>query len=64
MDTLLTGQELAERLGCSYRTMLRWVKQGVVPPGIRIGRRAMRWRESDISDWIESRTPAGVFHDA
>ena len=34
-----------------YRLML----QGDFPQSVRVGPAAVRWRESDITDWLESR---------
>ncbi len=44
----LTLEDLALRYGVSERTVQRWVKDRLLPEPLRIGRRYLRWRMSDI----------------
>jgi prophage regulatory protein len=46
---------LADKLGVSLPTLWRMEKAGNLPPKIRIGLRAVGWRESDIEAFIQSR---------
>jgi len=41
----------------SKSTVYDLIHRGLFPPPVRIGVRAVGWRESDILDWIESRVP-------
>lgn len=51
---LLTTRELAEQLGVSAETVLRWVKRGQLP-GIRLPSGALRFPEATIEQWLASR---------
>lgn len=53
-DRLLTVAELADYLGVPPATLYQWRHRGEGPPGFRVGRH-LRYRWSDINDWIESR---------
>lgn len=41
--------------GVSKSTWYDWVRRGVAPAPVRLGDRAVGWRQSDIEAWIESR---------
>jgi excisionase family DNA binding protein len=53
-DRLLTVAELADYLGVPPATLYQWRHRGEGPRGFRVGRH-LRYRWSDINDWIESR---------
>lgn len=46
-EPLRTARQVAERLGVSTETVLRWHRRGELP-GIRLPGGAIRFRESDI----------------
>jgi excisionase family DNA binding protein len=52
--TLLSTDELAERLGLVRDTLYHWRVRGEGPPAIRVGGR-VRYRPSDIEVWLKSR---------
>jgi excisionase family DNA binding protein len=61
---LLTAREVAQRLGVSTETALRWTRRGLLP-GFRLPGGAIRYRESEIDAWLEARevgrgAPGGV----
>lgn len=56
---LLTARELAELLGVSSETVLRWTRVGDVP-AIRLPGGAIRYRPDAIEEWLERRTTAGA----
>lgn len=59
-DRLLTVQELAEYLGVPVATLYQWRHRREGPPGFRVGRH-VRYRWSDVHEWIEQQlktTPA------
>ncbi|MGH3006526.1 MAG: helix-turn-helix transcriptional regulator [Gaiellaceae bacterium] len=59
-ERLLTARELAERLGVSSETVLRWTRDGEVP-AIRLPRGSIRYRPDAIEAWLEGRaTSAGA----
>lgn len=56
-ETLLTRRQAAEVLGLQPQTLARWKWEGREdrPPEVRVGRRAVRYRASDLTKWIASR---------
>jgi len=56
-DRLLTVQELADYLGVPVATLYQWRYQREGPPGFRVGRH-VRYRWSDVEDWIEQQVQA------
>jgi excisionase family DNA binding protein len=54
LGTLLTIQELAERLTVSVGCIRAWRVRGDGPPAIRIGT-ALRWDSREVDEWLDSR---------
>ena len=54
-DRLLTTREVAAFLGLSSETVLRRYRAGELP-GIRLGSNVLRFRESELEAWLESRS--------
>ena len=52
---LLTTREVAELLGVSSESVLRWVRRGDLP-AIRLPGGAIRFRPDDIEAWLADRT--------
>jgi predicted DNA-binding transcriptional regulator AlpA len=50
-DTLIGVKAVADLLGCSWRTALRWADTGLMPWGVKIGA-ARRWSAAEIQNWI------------
>lgn len=46
-DRLLTQREVASRFGVSSETVRRWTRAGFLR-AVRIGRRAIRYREAEV----------------
>lgn len=60
LPELLTARELAQRLGVSTDTLLRWTRAGKVP-ALRLPGGAIRYRPEAIESWLEGRaTSAGA----
>ena len=57
-DKLLTRQEVQSRCRISRSTIYRLKKQGRFPTPIRVGDRAVRWKESEIDEYIGNRPRA------
>lgn len=55
MTGLLTARDLADRLGVSAETILRWTRRGELP-AIRLPSGAIRYREEAIEAWLADRT--------
>lgn len=49
-------QELCGDVGRS--TLYDWMDRGEFPRPVKLGARAVAWRESDILEWLESREPS------
>jgi excisionase family DNA binding protein len=57
-EQLLSRREVAERLGVHPRTVARMICEGRLPDPFRLGGKGdLRWRESDIDDWIAAGCP-------
>lgn len=46
------------KVGVKKATIYRWMKEGLFPRPVSIGRRAVGWLENEIDEWILSRTRA------
>jgi len=54
---LLRLSAVEERTGAKKSSLYNWVKAGTFPAPVRLaGARAVAWRESDIDQWIATRT--------
>jgi predicted DNA-binding transcriptional regulator AlpA len=54
-DVLLTKTQAGPLCGVDGRTMDNWRWRGFGPPHVRVSPRCIRYRRSDILDWIEAR---------
>ena len=52
---LLTRREVERRTGLSRATIYRKRKEGKFPEPVLVYPYVLRWRERDITAWIESR---------
>jgi excisionase family DNA binding protein len=50
---LLTTREVAEQLGVTRETILRWTRRGVLP-AFRLPGGAIRYRQTELDAWIET----------
>jgi excisionase family DNA binding protein len=59
-DRLLKLPEVAELVGMSEPTVRRWTDNGEhgFPAKVKVGNYAVRWRESEILQWIADREAA------
>ena len=51
---LMTARELADVLGVSTETVLRWTRRGELP-AIRLPGGAIRYRQDDLDEWLDLR---------
>lgn len=51
---LLTARQVADLLGVSTETVLRWTRRGDLP-AIKLPGGAVRFRASELDEWIEER---------
>jgi prophage regulatory protein len=56
-QVLLRLPKVIHRTGLGRSTIYRMVARKQFPSPIRISTRAVAWRQTDIADWIEGRTP-------
>jgi len=54
-EDMLTEAEVARMLGVSLSTVKRLRASGEGPPSIRVGKRALRYRRSDVEAWLQRR---------
>lgn len=47
----LTDREVAQILGCSRNSIRGWVKNGILPPPVKIGHLA-RWNLGTLREWM------------
>ena len=60
MTNLLTRREVESRFGISKTTVYRLIQAGQFPEPIRIGERAVRWREVEIAEWLKGRPRSNI----
>ena len=53
-DRILRQPSLREKVGRADATIWKDVGDGTFPPPIRIGPRAVGWRESEVNAWLEA----------
>ena len=53
-DRLLRRPEVEELTGLSRASIYRRMGDGKFPPPVRVGAMAVRWKESDITAWMQS----------
>ena len=52
----LTDAQLCARLDVTDRTTHRWRRDGGGPPFVRVGRRRVLYRRTDVDGWLAART--------
>lgn len=53
-DRILRQPLVCEKTGRADATLWKDVSEGTFPPPIRIGPRAVGWRESEVNAWLEA----------
>ena len=54
-ERILRRREVEARTGLSRSTLYAQMAEGAFPKPVRLGKRAVGWTESTISEWLESR---------
>lgn len=57
-ETLYRREAVEKMVGLSTTSLYRLMDEGLFPRPIRVGKRAVRWPESTITKWLESRPVA------
>ena len=55
---LLTAKAVGERLSLSKRAVFRMRSAGLICAPVKVGAGAIRWRSSDIEQWISLGCPS------
>lgn len=58
MEKLMNREQVAEAVGLSIPSLYRLMGKGHFPRPLKIGLRSVRWRESDVREFLESRPVA------
>lgn len=58
VDRLMRLSEVRGVVGYSRTTIYRKMSTGEFPLSVRLGEKAVAWRESDVQAWIASRQPS------
>ena len=53
LDRFLGMREVLALLSVSRSTLNRWIREGAFPRPVKLGKRAVRWRRSDIEHWLK-----------
>lgn len=51
-DQLLRAREVFRQLAVSQASFYRMLRDGRFPPGTRLGPGIIRWRQSQVNDWL------------
>jgi len=54
-NSILRRPEVEQTTGLSRSTLYSMMSEGTFPKPVKLGKRAVGWRASDISAWLESR---------
>ena len=54
MKPMYTVKDIAEVCRVKPTTVHRWVKEGAIPPPIRLNGKTMMWKPEAIENWIAS----------
>lgn len=57
-ETFIRRKALEAKLGLSCSTIYAMMAEGKFPRPIKIGRRAVGWRDTDIQAWVRSKVDA------
>lgn len=53
-DEMLTTSQVCERAKVTRQTLARWCRAGLCPAPKKLGKRTLRFRKSDIDNWLSS----------
>ncbi|HCU89252.1 MAG TPA: DNA-binding protein [Gammaproteobacteria bacterium] len=53
-ETILRRPDVEKRCGLSRSTIYQLMTEGRFPRPLKLGKRAVGWRESDVADWLEA----------
>ena len=50
---ILRTKQVLALLGIGRTTLWRWARKGLIPKAVRLGPRAVGWRQSDLQQWLD-----------
>lgn len=56
-NRIIRRSEVLARIGLSSSTMYAMIAEGKFPKPMRLGKRAVGWKENDLDAWLESLQP-------
>jgi prophage regulatory protein len=59
-ETILRRPEVEKRSGLSRSTIYLYMTEGRFPRPVRLGKRAVGWRDSDIRRWLDELSDTNV----
>ncbi len=59
-ECILRSRAVEARTGLSRSTLYAQMAEGAFPRPVRLGKRAVGWTESTISEWLESLETSGA----
>lgn len=61
---VLTTKQSAAYIGCTFDRLCDWRRDGGGPPFILWGKVGIRYRRSDLDQWVEAQTPVATLAQA
>lgn len=56
-DKIIRRPDVERITGLGRSTIYDWMARGEFPQPVKLGARAVGWRESDIQAWLDARQP-------
>ena len=56
---ILRRPDVEQMTGLSRSTIYAMMSEGTFPKPVRLGRRAVGWREADVTAWLDGLGPEG-----
>lgn len=60
IQRILRRPDVENATGLSRSTIYAMIAEGAFPKPIQLGKRAVGWREADITGWITDRVASGI----
>ncbi|MFT9016446.1 MAG: AlpA family phage regulatory protein [Acetobacter sp.] len=57
-DRMMTRKEVEQMINIKCTTIYRWMQEGTFPSPVRFSSRCVRWRESDVRNWVDEHAKA------
>jgi prophage regulatory protein len=56
LDRLLPMRDVCRAVGATKSTIYRWMDDDMLPRPIKIGKRRVVWKQSEIANWQDEKT--------